>query len=157
MQPLNHCSRAVTSNRSSQTALEQLQFTFQRLFAIVILMQTAYLRKFQVTQPVASGCSGCLGLPNLQKFQSQVSKALNRGCCQQNYNACNCLLTTSALRSLMGYSHTNLKESALQVSKEHLPSIKIQPNAQHATTTKTLCYCYVQMAVTAVLLQPRCY
>ena len=67
------------------------------------------------------------------------------------------LLITSSLRSHTGYSHANLKESALQVSKQHQPSIKIQPNAQHATTTRIRCYCYVQTAGTAALLQPRCY
>ena len=84
----------------------QLRFTFLELFT---LLQAAYLGKSQVTQPVVSGCPDCLGLPNLQKNESQVSKALNRSCCQQNFNVCNCLLTTSALRSLTGYSHTNLK------------------------------------------------
>ena len=142
------------ATRNSYTTI---RFTFQYLFVIVTLLQAANLCKYQVTQPVASGCSDCFGLPNLQQTESQVSKALSRRCCQQNFNAYNCSLTTSALRSCMTYSHANLKESALLFSKKHQQSIKIRLNAQHAATTKIQCYCYVWMAGTAVLLQLRCY
>ena len=73
------------------------------------LPQAAYLRKSQVTQPVASGCPGCLGLHNLQKTNPKLAKPLTEVVANQTLIFCNRLLTTSALGSLMGNSHENLE------------------------------------------------
>ena len=98
------------SNADSKSLFTQL--TGQRQVTsheLLTLLQAAYLRKSQVTQPVAFGCPDCFRLPNLQKNEFQVSKAPNRSYCQQNFNVCDCLLTTSTLGFVMGYSCANLK------------------------------------------------
>ena len=73
------------------------------------LPQAAYLRKSQVTQPVASGYKGCLGLLNLQKTNPKLAKPLTEVVANQTLMFCSYLLTTSTLGSLMGYSHANFK------------------------------------------------
>ena len=73
------------------------------------LLHAAYLRKSQVTQPVVSGCPGCLGLHNLQKTNPKLATPLREAIADQTLIFCNHLLTTSALGSLTGYSHANLK------------------------------------------------
>ena len=73
------------------------------------LPQAAYLRKSQVTQPVTSGCPGCLGLLNLHKTNPKLTKLLTEVVANQTLIFCSHLLTTCALGSLIGYSCTNLE------------------------------------------------